>query len=283
MCKWFAIITAKDSAFTIKDALLSIFNQTIKPSYVIVVDDGSIDDTPNILESMKQIYSNLYIIALPNKGYDIRRIVHNWNKALEYSKSLEETDYHFISADDCIYQDNYVQFLIERMNENPKLVIASGTRDSFKIKRFVKRVPEGAGRLIDNTFFKKIGYKYPPYYGYESWILFKALQLGFEVAHFYDVEFKHLRNFGSKHGFVEYGAMMRCLGYNPLFVIARCVRNIIFGTGEIPWKVSLKMMIDYFLADIKFKNDEYYRYYDEEFRRFVNDSQKERLKKILNS
>ncbi len=125
MATWFGIVTAKDSQLTIKDVLDSLLNQSIKPSYLIVVDDGSIDDTPKILSDMKREHDNLHIITLPNKGYDIRRIVNNWNKALEYSQSLSSTDYHLISADDCIYPNNYVEYLINKMRENPKLVIAS--------------------------------------------------------------------------------------------------------------------------------------------------------------
>lgn len=278
--RWFAIVTARNSEKTVERTLDSILSQSIAPSHVIVVDDGSKDSTPSILEKIRESSNVLHIITQPDMGYDSRRIVHNWNKALEYAKSLQYADYHFISADDCIYPANYVQFLIEMMQENPKLVVASGSR-RLKIQSFARRVPEGAGRLIDNKFFNAIGGGYPPQYGYESWILFKALQLGFEIENFTEVTFEHLREFGSEHHFVEYGPMMKCLGYHPFFVILRCARNILFGTEEIPARASLRMIYDYFTADRRFKNDEYYKYYDEEVRSFIRNQQKKRIRRLL--
>jgi glycosyltransferase involved in cell wall biosynthesis len=275
---WFAIIPVKDGEETIRDAIYSLINQSIKPSYIIVVDDGSIDNTPNILKDINSKYNKVHVITLPDKGYDIRRIVHNWNRALEYADSLPYVDYQFISADDCIFPNNYVEYLINKMKENSRLVIVSGSRE-LNIKTKIK-VPEGAGRLIDNKFFRSIGNRYPPYYGYESWILFKALQLGFEIKIFPEITYKHARKFGSKHNFIEYGASMRCLGYTTLFVIGRSMRNILFGR-DIPIKASLKMIYDYIFADIKFRHDPYYKPYDEEFRRFVKNLQYKRLKELL--
>ncbi len=275
---WFAILPVKNGEETIRDAIYSLINQSIKPSYIIVIDDGSTDNTPNILQDIKSKYNEVHVITLPDKGYDIRRIVHNWNRALEYADSLPYADYQFIAADDCIFPNNYVEYLINKIKENGKLVIVSGSRE-LNIKTRIK-VPEGAGRLIDNKFFRSIGNRYPPYYGYETWILFKALQLGFEIKIFPEITYKHARKFGSKHNFIEYGASMRCLGYTPLFVIARSIRNILFGR-DIPIKASLNMIYDYIFADIKFKNDPYYKPYDEEFRRFVTNLQHKRIRRLL--
>lgn len=280
MSSWFGIVTTKDSASTLRETLISLFNQTIKPSYIIVVDDGSVDETSTILTNLKNKYDNLYIITLPNEGYDIRRKVINLNRALEYSKRLVSTNYHLISDDDSLYDNNYVEYLIDKMERNPKLVVTSGSRDSFdysKVKSFVRLAPEGTGRIVNNNFFRKLGYVYPIYYGNETWILFKALQLGYEVAQYPDVRFKHLRKLGSRYKFVNEGPGMKCLGYHPLFVIGRCISSILFNTEEMGIKDSLKVAYDYFVADIKFKNDYAYHYYDEEFRRFVSNLQYQRI------
>ncbi len=275
---WFAIITVKNGEDTIRDAIYSLIKQSIRPSYIIVVDDGSKDNTPNILRDIKDRYNEVHIITLPDNGYDIRRIVHNWNRALEYAESLPYTDYQFIGADDCIFPNNYVEYLINKMSENRALVIVSGSRE-LDIRTEIK-VPEGAGRLIDNKFFRSIGNRYPPYYGYEPWILFKALQLDFEIKMFPEITYRHARRFGSKHNFIEYGVSMRCLGYPLLFVIGRSLRNILFGR-DIPIKASLKMIYDYIFADIKFKEDPYYKPYDKEFRMFVRRLQYKRIKRLL--
>ena len=48
---YFAIVTCRNSEANIERTLLSIKTQTIVPEYVIVIDDGSTDDTPTLLAS----------------------------------------------------------------------------------------------------------------------------------------------------------------------------------------------------------------------------------------
>ena len=81
---------------------MSLANQTVNPRYIIIVDDGSRDRTPNILRELKNKVTNLYIITNPDLGYDVRRIVTNWNNALRFAEemNLEQTDHHMIGTDD---------------------------------------------------------------------------------------------------------------------------------------------------------------------------------------
>jgi glycosyltransferase involved in cell wall biosynthesis len=64
----------------------------------IIVDTGSIDGTREILESMKNIYSNLKIIDLPFEGYSSTR-----NKALSYVKTKNAL---ILDADELITHKN---------------------------------------------------------------------------------------------------------------------------------------------------------------------------------
>ena len=43
---------------SIKPSLTSIIEQSIKPKYIIVVDDGSTDSTPNILKHIQKRNNN---------------------------------------------------------------------------------------------------------------------------------------------------------------------------------------------------------------------------------
>ncbi len=70
---------------------------------VIVVDDGSIDNTPAILDEYKTRYDNLYVIHQENLGVSIAR-----NKALEYAKGEYVT---FVDGDDLIAEDSISKVL----------------------------------------------------------------------------------------------------------------------------------------------------------------------------
>ena len=281
---WFAVVTARNSEDTISDTLMSVLHQDAAPSLVIVVDDGSSDSTPKKLAEIRERFARLKVITNEDRGYDIRRIVHNWNKALQLADELGGADYHFITADDCIFPPSYVSFLLGHFEEDPKLAVASGTR-GLRIRAAEENLPEGAGRLVRQSFFQAVGGRYPPKYGYESWVLYKALQQGYHVNKFIDLKYAHSRKFGSQHRFVEYGAMMRCLGYYPPYALARSVRNILRGSGEFPVGASVRMLIDYLFADLVYRGDPYYvgygQYYDRDFRGFVSSLQKAKLLRAI--
>ena len=115
-----SIITCRNSETSIEDCILSIYNQTVKPSYVLVIDDGSTDNTSYILKKMKDRISDLFIITNPDLGYDITRVPFNYNKAISFIKNnqLESTDYHMIASDDAIYERDYADKIIKFMDKN---------------------------------------------------------------------------------------------------------------------------------------------------------------------
>ncbi|AFU57532.1 putative glycosyl transferase, family 2 [Candidatus Nitrososphaera gargensis Ga9.2] len=260
---------------TIVESLESIMRQSVEPSLVCVVNDGSTDSTSNLLFKLKDSYQNIHIITLEDKGYDSRRIVHNWNIACDYvKKSGKEYDYLLISSDDVVLPKEYVERLIQEMSIDPKLAVVSGNRGLAQ-SDFIS-LPEGAGRLIRVSFFSQIGYRHPPYYGYEPWILYKALQMGYRIRKLADLKYEHKRTFGVGHQFIEYGPAMRCLGYHPIFVLARVVRNILTNKTGISKSASLRMLFDY-LFEGKWKDDPYFQYFDPELREFIRNLQKQRL------
>jgi hypothetical protein len=160
------------------------------------------------------------------------------------------------------------------MDLDPKLAVVSGTRGLGQSDYL--SLPEGAGRLIRSSFFGQLGYRHPPYYGYEPWLLYKAMQMGYGVKKLDAVTYRHERTFGVGHKFVEYGPAMRCLGYHPLFVLARAARNFFTGRAGISRSASIKMVLDY-MSEGKWKGDPYYRYFEPELRSFVRNLQKKRL------
>ncbi|HEY7078318.1 MAG TPA: glycosyltransferase, partial [Nitrososphaeraceae archaeon] len=64
-----------------KSALLSLKNQLLTPKFSIVIDDGSKDKTPDILNEVKQDWNELYNNQ-SRQGLQIKRVVRSWNADL---------------------------------------------------------------------------------------------------------------------------------------------------------------------------------------------------------
>ena len=66
MGTYYAIVTCRNSQDDIEKSILSLHNQTIKPNYIIVIDDGSKDNGPMILEELSKKIDNLFIVTNPD-------------------------------------------------------------------------------------------------------------------------------------------------------------------------------------------------------------------------
>lgn len=89
------VIPAYNAAGTLIKSVESVANQTYKPKEVIIVDDGSTDNTPNIIEKLKNRYGKNWIISIllsENVGPSGAR-----NRGIEYSS---QPYIAFLDADD---------------------------------------------------------------------------------------------------------------------------------------------------------------------------------------
>ena len=275
MGSYYAIVTCRNSESEIESAVNSLLRQTIKPRYIIVVDDGSTDNTHNILERLKLKNDNIYVITNPDLGYDIGRVVKNWNNAINLARdlNLEVTDYHMISTDDTHFEEFYAEKLMHDMDSDNRIAVSSGNYDNNSYT-----TPHGAGRFVRNSFFNNVLGCYPEKMGYESLILQMSLYHGFKNVVNNDARFSHTRQLGANHHFYEFGASMRTLGYHPLFVIGRFMQC--FLTGRPIGRIGAIRMLYYYLS-YRPKQQGYDSMYDLEIRKAIRIRQKTRIKQIF--
>lgn len=271
MSTYFAIVTCRNSEKDIEMAIISLTNQSVKPRYIIIVDDGSQDRTPSILSDLKKKIDNLYIITNPDYGYDVRRIVTNWNKALKFAEdmNLEQTDYHMIATDDTQYEIQYAEKILNYFSSNSLVAIASGNYD-----KVIYSAPHGAGRFVNNAFFSDHMKYYPEKMGYESAVLYVALKNGFKCIVVPDARFIHTRKLGTEHHFYEFGASMRTLGYHPIFAIGRFLQY--FVSGKPIGRIGAINMLYYYIS-YKPKHAGYDSMYDPVTRKAIRNIQKRRI------
>ena len=275
MGSYYAIVTCRNSEIEIENAINSLLKQSAKPRYIIVVDDGSTDNTNRILQGLKLKNKNIYIITNPDLGYDIGRVVKNWNSAINLAKNtnLESTDYHMISTDDTHYEELYAYKIMSKMDYDDKIAISSGNYDDNTYT-----TPHGAGRFVRSSFFDTVLGRYPEKMGYESVILQLSLYHGFKNVVNNDARFSHTRPLGTNHQFYEFGASMRTLGYHPLFVLGRFIQC--FSAGKPMGRLGAIRMLYYYLT-YEPKKEGYDSMYDPEIRKAIRIRQKTRILQIF--
>ena len=115
----------------VNETLLSVKNQISQPDEVIVINDGSTDNSSNILNNFKNL-QGWKIIQTQNQGLGLTR---------NFGRSIANSDYiYFLDSDDIIKKD-----LIDRMRKiihqynKPDMILFSG--EGFGDNRQSKKKP----------------------------------------------------------------------------------------------------------------------------------------------
>ena len=232
MVKISAIIVARNEEKLLPKTLDSLVNQTLKLHKIILVDDGSIDRTAEIAKKYGCI-----VVRLPyhEESYVGRpELAERFNRGLEL---IDEEDYVLIMGADHVLPKNYVEEIVKKMEADPSLVIAGG---HIKGEFYDETAVRGSGRVVRVSFWKKVnGLRYPVCWGWESWLIFKAMQLGYKVRCFREITSIVLRKTSlRKAGY--YGKAMYALGYHWKYALGRSLITFIHSPRE-----GLKMLWNY--------------------------------------
>ncbi len=214
------VIPARNEEKNLDRVLNCLYNQTLKPMEVVVVDDGSTDNTPVIAENYGATVirlrreSSVSRAGTPYMAYVI-------NKGFEYLRD-RELDFVMVLGADHILPKHYLSTITERMVRD-KVVVASGV--------IYGEVPgkdidvRGSGRVIEVEWFRRVGFAYPLNWGFEAWLIYKALSMGMKVRVYRDLITWTLRRTAiSATRYYYWGAGMKALGYHPLYSLGRFIR-----------------------------------------------------------
>jgi glycosyltransferase involved in cell wall biosynthesis len=249
-------LIAKNEEKVLRGCLESLKAQRIGV-FLVVVNDGSTDNTSVVAAE----YADLVI--------DLPAHVDNWTGKPELARifnagftALEERnlDYLLISGADDVYPPEYLDRIIERMKKE-SIVLASGT---VKSESSHSLSPRGGGRVLDTKWFKTVGFRYPENYGFEVYLVYKALSQGRKVSIFTDVTFSINRATKlSKKKLYLWGKGMKALHYWWLYAVGRCV------LAGIRHPANGLAMLQGYLSDVPKRYDD--------IKNFVNHFQKRML------
>ncbi len=261
------IIPARNEEKFIGETLTALSNQDIDDNYIIVVNDGSEDKTKEVVNS----FPNIELINIENRGFDahgtpiLARVI---NQGLEKLLTEISHDYIMILGSDHILPSNYIRKIVDHMDHNRNVAICSG-----QIKDEKSKVPRGSGRIVRSNFWKAIGLQYPLKFGFETYLLIKAQQLGYSIDVLNDlisVTNRPTRKSYKKETYISYGKSLRALGYVHLYSLGR----IGLISLKNP-KGAIYMLQGYTSSGIEF--------YEEDFRSFLRSIQYRRLKQYIKS
>ena len=195
----------------VRESLNSILEQDLKPYRIIVINDGSTDNTLKILKE----YERIEVVNLPQRSskdmnltLEICKVI---NSGLNLLKNEKDCDFIMKMDADHILPKDYLSKIIKKMLIDPKIMACSGVIEG---EYFV--VPVHSGRVYRYDYLDKFGLEYPVKFSSEDYLLLKAQSLGFKVEIFPDIVTKVLRktrsNYNDPIGFYNFGRGMRGFG-----------------------------------------------------------------------
>ncbi|WP_315102177.1 glycosyltransferase family 2 protein [Capnocytophaga sputigena] len=120
------VIPAYNEAESIGTTLHSLLNQTYLPSQIIVVDDGSTDNTAEVVNHIASKYPIVQLVQRGEKGEHLpgAKVVQTFNYGLSYLKEDIEVICKFDA--DLIFPDNYLEILNLQYSKNSQLGMFGG-------------------------------------------------------------------------------------------------------------------------------------------------------------
>jgi poly-beta-1,6-N-acetyl-D-glucosamine synthase len=205
LARYVVISPVKDEERYIRTTLESIIGQTVRPLHWVIVDDGSSDRTPEIVEEYRQQHPWITLVRLARRS--TRLIGFAEVVAFDAGRQMLPSDnYDFIVKldGDLRIPATYFERLLERFEQAPQLGIASGMYqekhgEMWRVVSMPSYHAAGACKVVRAKCFSEIrGFVFAR--GWDTVDEIRAQTLGWETCHFPDLVFDHLRSEGAARG-----------------------------------------------------------------------------------
>lgn len=277
------ISPVRDESEFLQRTIDTMVAQTVRPALWLIVDDGSTDATPQIVEDAAAAHPWIKLYRRPDRG--VRKVgggvVAAFNDGLAQA-DMDEFDYVCKLDGDLELPPRYFELLYHRFEANPRLGTASGKSwirvgNQLVWERSNDAMSQGQTKLYRVTCFKAIG-------GFVQEVMWDGIDchrcrmLGWQAASFRDpqLRFIHLRPMGSSfkniyRGRVRWGYGQYYMGTHPLYALAITAYRML----ERPWILGgLLIGAGYFGSWLR----RLPRYSDLEFRKHLHRWQLARLR-----
>jgi len=269
------ISPCRDEAEYMRQTLDSVIAQSVRPSKWVIVDDGSTDNTPQVLAEYANRHDWIQIVTRRDRG---RRLVGPGVIDAFYAgyAAIDPDAYEFLCKLDLdlVLPPRYFEILMKRMQANPRIATCSGKAYIRKGAKLVNELHGDETSLGMTKFyrvecFKAIG-------GFVREVMWDGIDChacrmrGWIACSWDDPElrFQHLRPEGSSQMSVYRGRMRH--GYGQYFMgtgFLYMTASAVYRMREKPYVLgSLTMLWGWARSAIQRKP----RYADAELRKFVH-------------
>lgn len=233
--KYVVISPVRNEGKYIEKVISSMLSQTIKPLEWIIVNDGSTDDTRDIVLKYTTLFE--WIRLIDRKDCRSRKtggkIVEIFYEGYEV---LSSDKYDFIVKLDCdlSFGSTYFEIMFDLFEKDKTLGIASGIclekrGNNFVEEKVAKYHVHGACKIYRKKCFKDIG-GLIPVLGWDGIDEYKAAMMGWSTGNFRNTHFIHHRPTGTEGGLlrtrINNGKEFYIMGYHPVFMFIRSIFKI---------------------------------------------------------
>jgi len=235
--RYVLVTAAHNEEATIGQTIASVLAQTVPPLRWVIVSDGSVDRTDEIVQNYADSHSFirfLRIVRLPGRSFGSKvRALHAANRL------LMDLSYEFIGNldADISISESYFADLISRFSRRPQLGIAGGyvveqENGAFRDRKQNRVYAVAhAAQMVRRECYMAIGGYAVLEYGGEDWHAQTCARMkGWEVEAFPELKIFHHRHTGEagnllRHKFRQ-GRMDYSFGSDPFFEILKCTVRI---------------------------------------------------------
>jgi biofilm PGA synthesis N-glycosyltransferase PgaC len=253
--QYVVITPVRDEAEFIEKTIHSMIQQTVRATEWIIVNDGSTDETADIVARYAAEHPWIKLVNRDDRGIRQRGkgVVEAFYAGHE-TLSCQDYDVIVKLDGDLSFDPDYFESLLHKLASNPKLGIVGGGvyerlpgRDKWVLQASKDHV-RGPTKVYRRTCFDAIGGLMPAlgWDGVDEW---QARAIGWEARTFIELKVLHYRFTGAATGAlkskIEQGYGAHYMGYHPLFMIARGIRHMF----NRPYLIGgLAMITAYFAA-----------------------------------
>lgn len=235
---YIVVTPVKDEERYVARTLESVTSQTVRPLRWVLVDDGSTDSTPEIIQEYVRTFDWISYVRINRTTERKLGTAEVWAFTIGY-ESVRELDHGFVVKldADLLLPPDYFEQMLRRFRDNPKLGIASGLYLEDKSGRWFP-TPQppyhavGAAKMARVACFNAIS-GFPTSPGWDTADEIKAWARGWETTHFPDIQFYHLKPEGSADGPLEtsryHGQIYYICGGGKLFLLGKVLHRMIAG------------------------------------------------------
>lgn len=233
--RYVLVTPARNEAGTIEQTLQSVVRQTILPREWIIVNDGSTDDTAEIVGRYARSHPFLRLLDLQERpARDFASAVFATEAGLS---ALETADYDYVGLldADVRFAENYFDAVMARFAADPQLGLGGGfVRDigSDSVQSRYSDDVAGAVQFFRRECFQSLGGLIAiPEGGWDALTNFQARANGYTTRTFSDIIVDHLKPRNSAAGGLvrrswQFGRRDYALGYGLAFETAKCLSRL---------------------------------------------------------